>query len=334
MKKLNKILISLAMVLMFALPLLLTGCAVSSEEIGKITIAARENYLEKHEDYENFANTTYKVNFTGEYKEKYPLSYKAKATDTEYKEGIFTSENKYSTEMTVSFKNMDKEDLALYIKTKDFQSYKGTGLDENDCLTKEKSSYSTTEEYIVSFIKDEEGNKTYYVVSTYQSVEDGQKSEKEIYYKEYVQADYIAFISNILTRSSKFAVNSVFFTSSMGGMEMSELIAMMMNYSENNGVITASMKASNPMITTGDASFASYSISGSYSKSGLKSAKAESIYIYSNYEYKNSCNLSISSSANGTFKIPSLENAEEITGSYDPSEIVYIPSSIMEIMMD
>lgn len=337
MKKSSKVLLSLGMASMCALPLLLTGCNASSEEIGKIAIASARNYVERHSEYEDYKDTTYKVNYEMQSKSKHTLTYKKKATDEEYTEGEFTNVESYGNSTTISIKNKDKEDLALYVKVVNTEKGSGYERDEEDeTLVKFNEKWVGTTEYILSFDKDEEGNKVYYVINTYQSISNGEKSEKEVYYKTVERADYISYITNFIDRTKKCSINSYFFTSSMG--EASEMMAMFLDYSENNGKVTCKIEAGMPMVGfDGDNNlqtvYYDYYISSSYSKSGLDTVKAKMYSSNETGENLAKIEMKVSGSASGTFKVPNLEEAEEMSGSFDP-ETVYIPSSIMEVMGD
>ena len=330
MKKLNKILISLAMVLMFALPLLLTGCGASSEEIGRITIASARNFVEKHEDYSNYKNITYRIKYNYDTTSKRELEYKERMSDSEYKTGSFEIKEKMTADMTISVKKMDDEDLALYIKIKEDTSREGFDVDEEDCLERISGSTSATTEYIFSFDKDEEENKLYYIVKTHQGLDN---SKKEITYQECSAALYVEYIENILQKTKECAMNSVFFTSSIADGAMSEFLSTMVNYSEKNGVVTTSMSASMPYASVEYAMFYDMSVSSSYSKGSLKSAKADMTMIQNENKMKALASLNISNSANGTFKLPSLEEAKELDEVFNAHSID-IPENIMNIMGD
>ena len=335
MKKLNKILISLAMVLMFALPLLLTGCSASAEEIGRIALAARENYLSKYEDYENFKNITYKTTSKRYVKEEVTLNYKENSEDEEFKTGVFTNIEKGETITTYSFKKMDDEDLALCVKIKGNSKVISYEVND-DVLDKINSSESYVDEYILSFTKDEEGNKTYYILNNY-TWKNVEESGSEYLYYAINRADYVEYIESVMQNLQKCAMNSYFFTTSEYDWEGREAASYITNFSEKNGKVTASFKFNFPYARydEGDlyAGYTSHVVTASFTKSGLDKVKAENIEISEYDEARISKEMVVLSSANGTFKIPSLEDRGESSSvvSYI-NEIVL--SEISESLLD
>ena len=336
MKKLNKIFISLAMVLMFALPLLLTGCSASAEEIGRIALAARENYLSKYEDYENFKNITYKTTSKRYVKEEVTLNYKENSEDEEFKTGVFTNIEKGETITTYSFKKMDDEDLALYVKIKG--NNKEIGYEVNDdVLDKINSSESYVDEYILSFTKDEEGNKTYYILNNY-TWKNVEESGSEYLYYAIGRANYVGYIESVMQKLQYCAMNSYFFTTSEYDWEGREAASYITNFSEKNGKVTASFKFKFPYARydEGDlyAGYTSHVATASFTKSGLDKVKAENIEISEYGEAKISKEMVVLSSANGSFKVPSLEDREEngsVVSYINNVVISEIPSCILDI---
>lgn len=334
MKKLSKLMISLALVLMFALPVLLTGCGTASaKEIANITNSVAEKYDENYTSFENGKNITYKIITKGNYSEKQIVSYKKKATDEEFTEGEFTRKNTNNYSTTFSFKRMDEEDLALYIKyVGDYKQIYYT-TDENYLLKKVEYVRNATTEIKISFKKDKYGEKTYYIVKNSKIVEDETNSDK-FEYQDIGREDYVNCISDYMQKLNSCTIKSFFFGNNLPtSMEMMEPIV---DYSAKDGKISSQLKIYVPVVKFDEYDegelityYNEALITSSYTANKFDKAKAIAKYFDEESSSNDSIELITVYSSNGIFSIGNLEEAD-----YNDSLIndyVYMPESILDL---
>ena len=331
MKKFKKLFLSLALVLVLVVPVLLSGCGVTSIGAAKIVCESANNYLETHKDYEHFENTTYKFTTKSVERGKSEYTYKERATDEETVTKMKENSSEYSFESTVSFKNLDEEDLGIYVYSVGSWVDKGYEVDaEYQTLVPVKVEGYEKAEYIVAKKQVEEDDVYYFtkVVATKEGEDDEVVSREYFEFED--RASYVEFVNQYIARSKELVLKHSYFSYYEAEMYMT-----LADVSESNGVVTTTMGYILPMVEYDETTdelvtyYVSYGVTSSCSATSLGEFSVRVFEGYANGGYEMTSVLNVKKSATGTYAIPEIGEgwveleAENVSISTD-----YFPSAV------
>lgn len=216
-KKLSKVLsIVMAFVLVAMIPLVLTACGkVNLNDVAK---TAARNYFVNHENYQNFADTTYTLESNSVVTEYINLDYKETADATETKNGTFANVENTNVVYKYYVVNIG-EDVAIVIDINATKTDKSYYTDGEGLLKQSTNSAGKHRVYKLSFVEGE-GDATYYLTKEVQISENNQVVETTKKYREFSKNDYKSTVGNILKNINKRMVMSGYFEVTSGEMAM------------------------------------------------------------------------------------------------------------------
>ena len=172
MKNIKKILLCIALIFVFALPVVLTGCnqELNINELQQAAYRAAKNYFDYHQSYDNFQNITYTVNQKSNQKIKTEeLEYWAKAGDeTSATSGYFWNEYYSNQTYTIAIKKGTESLIAkitVKVTTTDKEYYvvDDDEAQDNHTLKRTNTTDTTVETYTLAPVSD--GETTKYVLT-------------------------------------------------------------------------------------------------------------------------------------------------------------------------
>ena len=314
MKKFKKLFLSMALVVMLIVPVLLTGCGASNADAAKIYMQSAYNYEQKHQNYENYANTTYTINLEDKDVYQEEMEYKKNANDEEYVTKAFEFVDNYKLETTISYKKIDDNDMAFYLYSKSTDKHSGWDWNDDDTVERYSEQSINTIEYIVTkkaAVEAGEVDKYYW---TRVEIDDLGTEDEEItksYYEFEDRDEYVEFVEDLIEKSRVLVLYDTYYA--FEG-EMMKL----MNLTENNGVVTIAGGYAFPKVDYDkeykelECKYGSYNIEASVSKNGPETYKIYGVEGSIDYEYNFESTLKVKNSANGTFALPKLDEDWEV----------------------